>query len=130
LFRTKRPQKTIFAPDVYLPPERLAALHRTWAGPFREMVLPLIDEEPFRPFYHPDNGRPNVPVEMLIGMSILKEMHDLTDIEVLGSLEFDLRWQYALDIHGGEAHICQKTLHNFRTLVCAPTRWPGRSSRT
>jgi hypothetical protein len=27
LFRTKRPQKTIFDPDVYLPPERLKALH-------------------------------------------------------------------------------------------------------
>ena len=118
MFKTKRPQKTIFDHDVYLPPERIAALHKTWAGPFRDKVLPLIDEEPFRPFYHPDNGRPNVPVATLIGASVLKEMHDLTDNEVLGSLEFDLRWHYALDIHGLEAHTCQKTLHNFRTLVC------------
>ena len=118
MFRTKHPQKTIFDHDVYLPPERIEALHKTWAGPFRDKVLPLIDEEPFRPFYHPDNGRPNVPVGTLIGASVLKEMHDLTDNEVLGSLEFDLRWHYALDIHGLEAHTCQKTLHNFRTLVC------------
>ena len=118
MFRTKRNQKTIFDHDVYLPPERVAALHKTWAGPFREKVLPLIDEEPFRPFYCADNGRPNVPVGTLVAVSVLKEMHDLTDNEVLGTLAFDLRWHYALDIHGLEAHTCQKTLHNFRTLVC------------
>ena len=118
MLRTKSLQKTIFDHDVYLPPEYVAALHKSWAGPFREKVLPLIDEEPFRPFYHPDNGRPNVPVITLIAASLLKEMHNLTDMEVLGALEFDLRWHYALDIHGLEAHVCQKTLHNFRTLVC------------
>jgi hypothetical protein len=41
LFKTKRPQKTIFDHDVYLPPERIKALHKTWAGPFRDKVLPL-----------------------------------------------------------------------------------------
>jgi len=57
-------------------------------------VLPLIQEEPFRPFYCPDNGRPNVPVAILTGLCILKELHNLTDQEVLGSLEFDLRFQH------------------------------------
>jgi hypothetical protein len=33
---------------------------------------------------------------------VLKEMHNLMDREVLGALEFDLRWQYALDLHGWE----------------------------
>jgi len=117
LFRPKSKQKSIFDHDVYLPKERVAALENTWAGPFRSKVMPLIDEEAFRPFYHPDNGRPNVPVAILVAVSILKELHNLTDREVLGSLEFDLRWQYALDINLHQAHICQKTLHNFRTLV-------------
>jgi len=92
-------------------------LEKSWAGPFRKSVLPLIQEEPFRPFYCPDNGRPNVPVAILTGLCILKELHNLTDQEVLGSLEFDLRWQYAFDITVSEGHICQKTLHNFRVLV-------------
>jgi hypothetical protein len=92
-------------------------LEKTWAGAFRRQVLPMIDEEPFRAFYCADNGRPNVAVSIMIGLCILKEMHSLTDQEVLGSLEFDLRWQYAFDINAFEGHICQKTLHNFRTLV-------------
>jgi len=117
LFRPKSKQKSIFDHDVYLPSQKVEALEKTWAGPFRRRVLPLIDEEPFRPFYCPDNGRPNVPVAILVGASILKELHNLTDKEVLGSLEFDLRWQYAFEINALEAHICQKTLHNFRTLV-------------
>ena len=42
MFRTKHPQKTIFDHDVYLPPERIEALHKTWAGPFRgKMVVSM-----------------------------------------------------------------------------------------
>ena len=117
LFRPKSKQKSIFDHDVYLPAEKVQALEKTWAGPFRRQVLPMIDEEPFRSFYCPDNGRPNVAVAILTGLCILKELHNLTDQEVLGSLEFDLRWQYAFDINALEARICQKTLHNFRTLI-------------
>ena len=117
MFRPKSKQKTIFDHDVYLPAERVEALEKTWAGPFRNKVMPLIEEEPFRPFYHPETGRPNVPVATLISLCMLKELHNLTDRELLGSLEFDLRWQYALDITVFDAHLCQKTLHSFRTLV-------------
>lgn len=117
MFRPKSKQKSIFDHDVYLPAEKVEALEKTWAGPFRRQVLPMINEEPFRPFYCPDNGRPNVPVAILIGLCVLKEMHNLTDQQMLGSLEFDIRWHFAFDINALEAHTCQKTLHNFRTLV-------------
>jgi hypothetical protein len=113
----KNKQKSIFDHDVYLPAQKVNNLEKTWAGPFRFNILPMIQEESFRPFYCPDNGRPNVPVAILTGLSILKEYHNLTDEQVLGSLEFDLRWQYAFDINIGESHISQKTLHNFRALV-------------
>ena len=117
LFRLKRTQKTIFDHDICLPAARVEALEKTWAGPFRRLVLPMIDEEPFRRFYCEDNGTPNKPVAILIGACILKEMHNLTDAKVLGSLDFDLRWQYAFAINAFESHVCQKTLHNFRTLI-------------
>lgn len=117
MFRPKRTQKSIFDHDVYLPEDKVAALEKTWAGPFRREILPLIDEESFRPLYCQDNGRPNVPVALMTGLCILKEHFNLTDQSLLGSLEFDLRWQYAFDINNLESHICQKTLHNFRVLV-------------
>ncbi len=94
-------------------------MEKTSAGPFRRLVLPMIDEEFFRPFYCEDNGRPNKPVAILVGVCILKEMHNLTDAEVLGAPDFDLRRQYAFDINAFESHVCRKTLHNFRTLITA-----------
>ena len=117
MFRRKRQQRSLFDHDVYLPDERVAALEKTWAGPFRHNILPLIDEDPFEPFYCPDNGRSNVPVAILIGLCILKEWRNLTDAELLGSLEWDIRYQFALDVNAKEADVCQKTLHNFRVLV-------------
>ena len=50
MFRPKSRQKTIFDHDIYLPAERVQALEKTWAGPFRSKVMPLIEEESFRPF--------------------------------------------------------------------------------
>ena len=117
LFRLKKTQKSIFDHDIYLPEHKVRALEKTWAESFRHQILPFIDEEKFRPFYCPDNGRPNAPIAILTGISILKEYHSLTDEQVLGSLEFDIRWQYAFDINVIESHISQKTLHNFRVLV-------------
>ncbi len=117
MFRPKRTQKSIFDHDIYLPDERLIAVEKTWAGPFRREILPLIDEERFRPLYCSDNGRPNVPVAIMTGLCILKEHFNLSDEAMLGSLEFDIRWQHAFDINNLESHICQKTLHNFRVLV-------------
>ncbi len=117
MFRLKSQQRSLFDLDVYLPKDRISALEKTWAGPFRRNILPLISEDPFKPFYCSDNGRPNTPVAILIGLCILKEWHNLTDAELLGSLEWDIRWQYALDINMDEADVSQKTLHNFRTLV-------------
>jgi len=117
MFRPRRRQKSLFDHDVYLPPERVKALEKTWAGPFRRNILPLIDEDPFARFYSEGIGRPNTPVAHLIGLCILKEWHNLTDDQLLGSLEWDVRWQYALDTNMEEADISQKTLHNFRALV-------------
>ncbi len=117
MFRPKKPQRSIFEHQVYLPRDKVEALKQTWAGPYRRQVLPLIDETLFAQFYHPDNGRPNVPVATMVSLCILKEWHNLTDAELLGALEWDIRRQYALDIDLSQADICQKTLHNFRTLI-------------
>ena len=119
MFRLKNAQRSLFEHQVYLPREKVQALKRTWAEPFRNEVLPLIDETLFAQFYHPDNGRPNVPVATLVCLCILKEWHNLTDAEMLGAVQWDIRWQYALDVDLYQADICQKTLHNFRTLICS-----------
>jgi len=122
MFRTRDRQNSLFESSLLLPAEKQARLDRTWARPFRDAALPRIDERAFADLYCADNGRPNKPVATVVGMLILKEMFDLTDEEALASLEFDLRWHVALGLESGEAHCCQKTLHNFRAKLIASDR--------
>ena len=65
----------------------------------------------------PDMGRPNRAVQTVLGVLVLKEMFDLTDMEALEELEFNLLWHHALRLEMEEAHLAQKTLHNFRVRL-------------
>ena len=67
--------------------------------------------------YSPDMGRPNRAVQTVLGVLVLKEMFDLTDMEALEELEFNLLWHHALRLEMEEAHLAQKTLHNFRVRL-------------
>ena len=81
---------------------------------FRNEALVLIDEDRFAPMYSPDMGRPNRAVQTVLGVLVLKEMFNLTDMEALEELEFNLLWHHALRLEMEESHLAQKTLHNFR----------------
>ena len=50
-------------------------------------------------------GRPNRAVQTVLGVLVLKEMFDLTDIEALEELEFNLLWHHALGLEMEEAHL-------------------------
>jgi hypothetical protein len=54
---------------------------------------------------------------LLIVAHIFKEMYDWPDEELLESVRFDKRFEYAFDLPYQEITLCQKTLHNFRTLM-------------
>lgn len=114
MFKRKREQRSLFGATTLLPDAKRERLERSWAAVFRDKALPLIDEEKFRHLFCEDNGRPNKPVQTVIGTLFLKEMFDLTDLETLERLDFDLLFQVALGLDVDEAHCCQKTLHNFR----------------
>jgi len=117
LFKKTNPQQSLLESQWLLPAEKRERLRGSWAQVFRDQILPLIDEEPFRPFFEANNGQPNKSIRLLVGLHLLKERFDLTDDEVVESLEFNLAWQHALGVDARAAHVCQKTLHNFRVLV-------------
>ncbi len=120
MYRATDPQQEIFD-KTGLSPEKRAACEKSWAGPFKGKVLPMLlrAEPDFADFYDDEMGRPNRPVALVVGTLILKEGSDLTDEEALAALEFDLRWHYAFDLKPQESHLCQKTLHNFRVKLMA-----------
>lgn len=114
MFRKRNPQRSLFGTSNLVPPAKVERLQASWAEPFRGRALPLIDEACFAALYCPDNGRPNRAVQIVFGVLLLKDMFNLTDEEALEQLEFNLLWHHALELTLEEAHLCQKTLHNFR----------------
>jgi len=114
MFRRTSPQVSLLESRFLLPPAKQARLERSWAHVFNTRVLPLIDEEVLRDCFDPENGRPNRSIRLLVGVHLLKSWNDLTDEQALENLEYNLQWQYALGITAEEAHLPQKTMHNFR----------------
>ncbi len=117
MFRPTDPQTSLLECEYLLPAEKAARLKKSWAEPFRTIVMPLIDEEAFRDAFSSATGRPNKSIRLLVGLHLLKEFNDLTDEQVLDHFEYNLQWHYALGVEPATAHVCQKTLHNFRVIL-------------
>jgi len=117
----------MFRPRAVVPPEQRSELtlspfqrrrlDGSWVLPFRDSILPLIDEHAFAQFFHASFGAPNRSIATVVGILLLKEFFDLTDEEALECFAFDLRWHIALDLVDQKVSCCQKTLHNFRALL-------------
>lgn len=124
MYRKRDPQATLFESSYLVPRAKAERLRASWAETFRNRALPLIDEDLFAPLYCQDNGRPNRAVQTVLGVLILKETFNLTDAEALERLEFDLLWHHALSLTPEEAHLPQKTVHNFRARMMAGESGP------
>ncbi len=122
MFRRTAPQQSLLESQYLVPPAKRARLEKSWAHPFRYRVLPLIDEELYRAAFSQETGRPNQSIRLLTALHILKEWWDLTDEEVLAQLEFNIQWQYALNVTAEEAHLPRKTLHNHRVRTLQDDR--------
>ena len=123
MFQAREPQESLWQSEFLITPRKAKLMRRSWAEVFRNEALVLIEEERFAPMYSPDMGRPNRAVQTVLGVLVLKEMFDLTDME---ELEFNLLWHHALRLEMEEAHLAQKTLHNFRVRLMEHDGGGGR----
>jgi len=114
MYRPTDPQLSLMESRFLIPPVKRRRLERSWAEAFRTRVLPLIEEDVFRACFCENNGRPNKSIRLLVGLHLLKEADDLTDEQILDALEFNIQWQHALGVEPADAHVAEKTLHNFR----------------
>ena len=117
MFKPKDTQTTIFQTHLYLPDKFRNRLKQSWAEIFRKDIMPIIPEEEFSELYSENMGRPCVPVALLIGLSILKEMFDCSDEKLIEELYFNIMVQYALQVDPFEAEISIRTLYNFRERI-------------
>ena len=96
-------------------------LKKSWAEHFSQCIFPLINEERFAVIYS-DNpaSRPNTPVNVIIGMLILKEIYNHTDDDLVETILFDVRYQYALHTTSfKEQPVSDRTLSRFRERLYA-----------
>lgn len=109
-------QTPLFDPIEQMPKYLRELLEKGWTKQFRELIFPYINESRFAVLYSKNQAsRPNSPVNVIVGLLILKEFRQLTDEELIGALHFDARFQYALNtIDLTEQPVSINTLTNFR----------------
>ena len=101
-----------------LPQKHRQRLDGSWAGVFYREVFCRIDEEIFAGLYADVPSRPNVPVNVLVGLETLKAGFGLSDEELYDAFTYDLQVRYALGYRDlGEGEFDLRTLYYFRARL-------------
>lgn len=108
-------QQSFFNSVNELPDELQKRLENSWAGVFYDEVFTCIDEEPYAVLYADTPSRPNVPVNILVGMEILKAGQGWSDEELYDNVCYSIQTRYALGLRTlGEAYFGMRTIYVFR----------------
>lgn len=108
-------QKPLFSTLFSLPEKQRQRLEASWAGVFYEEVFSRIDERIFAVLYSEKASRPNVAVNILLGLEILKDGNGWTDEEMYSNFCYNVQVRYALGLHSlDEGHFELRTVYNFR----------------
>ncbi len=110
----------LFDPWRYLGPKRRKLLDESWAGLFREKLLPELPVERMMPFFSSSMGRPSKELYAMLGAILFQQAFDLTDEETVSQMAFNLQWHYALDIPEESdviKYLSAKTLWSMRNIV-------------
>ena len=74
----------------------------------------LFQDDDLKEMYDPGNGRPSLPPSILSGVLLLQFHDDVSDEEAVQRLQFDLRWQVALNLPTDYPGFDPTSLGNFR----------------
>jgi len=90
-------------------------LEHSWAGAFREYCFKQIDESIFAVLYTDVPSRPNVPINVLVGLEILKSGLGWSDEELYESFLFDMQVRYAVGYESlNDGTFAIRLLYHFR----------------
>lgn len=110
----KEEQTNFFDEGQFLSDREKSFMKNSWFQIFADNIFPHINEQPYEVIYS-KTGRPNTPVNVLIGASILKELFQLSDDDIVETLIFDRRYQHALHTASyNQQPLSDKSLSRFR----------------
>lgn len=98
-----------------LPSKLKERLEASWAGTFYREVFVRLDEAPFAVLYSDEASRPNIPINVLVGLETLKSGFGWSDEQMYENFCFNLQVRYALGHRKlDEGHFELRTVYNFR----------------
>lgn len=98
-----------------MPPKLRKRLENSWAGIFYRDFFCRLDETPFSVLYADFPSRPNVPINVLVGLEFLKAGNGWTDEELYDNFCYNTQVRYALGYRQlGEGDFELRSLYYFR----------------
>lgn len=98
-----------------LPEAQSRRLEESWAGVFYREYFSRIDERSFAVLYSLKDSRPNIPVNVLVGLEALKSGFNWSDEQMYDAFCFHLQVRYVLGYRNlGEGQFDLRTVYNFR----------------
>jgi hypothetical protein len=112
---TQHQQPALISAASELPEKQRKRLEKSWAGTFYREFFCRIDEETFAVLYSEVASRPNVPVNVLVGLEALKAGFGWSDQELYENYCYNLQVRYALGYDRlGDGDFEIRTLYYFR----------------
>ena len=111
-------QESFFSVENLLPKKLWERLSNSWAGTFYQEVFCRIDEKIFALLYSDKDSRPNVPINVLVALEILKSGYGWSDEELYEQAMYNLQIRLALGLHNlTEDIFTERTIYNFRRRI-------------
>jgi len=111
----KHLQPSLISNVSQLPEGQRLRLEQSWAGVFYREVFSRIDETPFGVLYAEIPSRPNIAVNVLVGLEFLKAGFGWTDEALYDAFLYNVQVRYALGYDQlGEGEFDLRTLYYFR----------------
>ena len=112
---TRHQQPALISAASELPEKQRKRLENSWANTFYREFFSRLDEDAFAVLYSDLPSRPNVPVNVLVGLEALKAGQGWSDAEMYEHFCFDLQVRYALGYDRlGDGDFEIRTLYYFR----------------
>jgi len=111
-------QKDLWSGLNELPGKLRERLENSWAGTFYELVFVKIDESICEVLYSDKASRPNIAVNILVGLSFLKNGYGWSDEEMYDHYCYDIQVRYALGLRElGAGGFDLRTMYEFRARL-------------
>jgi hypothetical protein len=109
-------------------PGMMKRLDKSWAPIFRKLIFEKIDERRYAVLYSTIESRPNFPVNIWVGLEILKALHDYTDEELIDQFHFNLLCARALGQDNlGDITLSERTIYYNRQRLLEYESQSGRN---